>query len=68
MCTGSRTAQLTRWDVMKEMDAGALVEIALSDAQPQMLSVWALLPTTRYLPRRTSLFIEALKASLNQKK
>lgn len=65
---GVGIAQLTRWDVMKEMDAGALVEIALSDAQPQMLSVWALLPTTRYLPRQTSLFIEALKASLNQKK
>lgn len=65
---GVGIAQLTRWDVMKEIDAGALVEIALSDAQPQMLSVWALLPTTRYLPQRTSLFIEALKASLSPKK
>ncbi|WP_347116317.1 LysR family transcriptional regulator [Leclercia sp. S52] len=62
---GLGIAQLTRWDVMKEIRDGALVEIELSDASPQALSVWAVLPTTRYLPLRVSTFIEKLKSSLN---
>lgn len=66
MCVeGLGLAQLTRWDVMKEVQQGLLVELALSDADAQALSVWALLPTTRYLPRRVSMFIETLKASLS---
>lgn len=62
---GLGIAQLTRWDVMKEILDGALVEIELSDARPQALSVWAVLPTTRYLPLRVSTFIDKLKSSLN---
>lgn len=62
---GLGIAQLTRWDVMKEIRDGALVEIELSDATPQALSVWAVLPTTRYLPLRVSTFIDKLKSSLN---
>lgn len=66
MCVeGLGLAQLTRWDVMKEVQQGLLVELALSDADAQALSVWALLPTTRYLPRRVSMFIDTLKASLS---
>ena len=61
---GLGIAQLTRWDVRKEIQAGALVEIALADAEPQALSIWALLPSTRYLPLRVSAFIEKLKSSL----
>lgn len=65
MCVqGLGIAQLTRWDVMKEIRNGALVEIELSDARPQALSIWAVLPTTRYLPLRVSTFIEKLKSSL----
>lgn len=61
---GLGIAQLTRWDVMKELRNGTLIEIELSDARPQALSIWAVLPTTRYLPLRVSTFIEKLKASL----
>lgn len=61
---GMGLAQLTRWDVMKELREGSLVEVTLSDVQPQPLSVWALLPTTRYLPLRVSTFIDTLKTSL----
>lgn len=61
---GLGIAQLTRWDVMKELRNGTLIEINLSDARPQALSIWAVLPTTRYLPLRVSTFIEKLKASL----
>lgn len=61
---GLGIAQLTRWDVMKEIQNGTLIEIDLSDARPQALSIWAVLPTTRYLPLRVSTFIEKLKSSL----
>jgi len=61
---GMGLAQLTRWDVMKELREGSLVEVNLADVQPQPLSVWALLPTTRYLPLRVSTFIDTLKTSL----
>lgn len=65
MCVlGLGIAQLTRWDVMQEIQEGTLVEIELSDARPQDLSVWAVLPTTRYLPLRVSTFIDKLKLSL----
>lgn len=61
---GLGIAQLTRWDVIQEIRTGALVEIDLSDASPQALSIWAVLPTTRYLPLRVSTFIDKLKSSL----
>ena len=61
---GLGIAQLTRWDVRKEIQEGALVEIALADVEPQALSIWAVLPSTRYLPLRVSAFIEKLKSSL----
>lgn len=65
LCTqGLGIAQLTRWDVMKEIRNGTLVEINFADANPQALSVWAVLPTTRYLPLRVSTFIEKLRSSL----
>ncbi|KOC90477.1 LysR family transcriptional regulator [Winslowiella iniecta] len=61
---GLGIAQLTLWDVKKELNEGSLVAIELQDVTQQNLSVWALLPTTRHLPLRVSLFIEALKRSL----
>lgn len=61
---GLGIAQLTRWDVMKEISEGELVEITLADVRPQPLSVWAVLPTNRYLPLRVSTFIDRLKSSL----
>lgn len=68
LCTqGLGIAQLTRWDVMQELRKGTLVEIDLADARPQGLSVWAVLPTTRYLPLRVSVFIDKLKASLAER-
>lgn len=65
---GLGLAQLTRWDVMEELHKGTLVEIHFSDANPQALAVWALLPTTRYLPLRVSIFMDKLKTSLASSK
>lgn len=62
---GLGLAQLTLWDVKKELTEGTLQEVIFSDASSQNLPVWALLPTSQYLPRRVNVFIDALKASLN---
>jgi DNA-binding transcriptional LysR family regulator len=62
---GLGIVQLTRWDVLQELNEGSLVEIILADVRPQALSIWAVLPTTRYLPLRVTTFIDTLKASLN---
>ncbi|WP_336292041.1 LysR family transcriptional regulator [Cronobacter dublinensis] len=65
MCkAGAGIAQLTKADVHSELAAGELIEIHLSDAEPHMLAIWALLPTKRYLPYRVTLFLDALKSSL----
>lgn len=61
---GLGIAQLTYWDVKREIASGELVEIHLDDVKPQQLAVWAVLPTTRYLPQRVNVFIDALKTSL----
>ncbi|MBA0038267.1 LysR family transcriptional regulator [Pantoea sp. BIGb0393] len=61
---GSGIAQLSAWDVQEELASGELVEIALGDAQPQILGVWALFPTTRHLPTRVTVFLHALKQAM----
>ena len=61
---GVGIAQLTLIDVQKEINDGSLIEINFDDVQPQHLSVWALLPTTRHLPFRVNMFIDKLKNSL----
>lgn len=67
MClAGAGIAQLTALDVDEELSTGALVALTLQDADPQALAVWALLPTRRFVPRRTTVFLAALKASLQQ--
>ncbi|MDU4128249.1 MULTISPECIES: LysR family transcriptional regulator [Pantoea] len=61
---GMGLAQLTLWDVKKELSEGTLQEVTFMDVDAQNLPVWALLPTSRYLPQRVNVFIDALKASL----
>lgn len=60
---GLGLAQLAWWDVKDEIAQGLLQEVVLAEVNPQRLSVWAVLPTVRYLPRRVTLFIAALKAA-----
>ncbi|HFK7186197.1 TPA: LysR family transcriptional regulator [Serratia odorifera] len=63
---GVGLAQLSRWDVKQELALGLLQEVSLQDANPQQLSIWAVVPTVRYLPHRVTVFIDALKAALTQ--
>ncbi|MDR7342468.1 DNA-binding transcriptional LysR family regulator [Pantoea alhagi] len=60
---GLGLAQLAWWDVKDEIAQGLLQEVVLTGVSPQRLSIWAVLPTVRYLPRRVTLFIAALKAA-----
>ncbi|AYN96414.1 LysR family transcriptional regulator [Pseudomonas sp. LTJR-52] len=63
---GLGLAQLTYWDVHEALAAGSLVEVSLDDVQPQALSIWALLPTRRYIPLRVKVFLELLGNRLNR--
>ena len=65
--SGSGIAQLSAWDVQEELAAGELREIALRDAQPQLLGVWALFPTARHLPTRVTVFLNALKQAMQRR-
>ena len=60
--SGAGLAQLTEWDVREELRSGELVSLQLEDVSPQNLgAVWAVFPTTKYLPVRVTVFLEALK-------
>lgn len=61
---GLGIALLTVWDIQRELSDGTLVSIGLSDVQPQELSIWALLPTRKYVPQRVRVFLDALERSL----
>ncbi len=63
---GLGLALLTYWDVRGELTDGSLVAIDLNDAQPQQLSIWAVLPTRKYVPMRVRVFLEALEQSLTK--
>jgi DNA-binding transcriptional LysR family regulator len=55
---------LAYWDVHEHLAAGSLVAIALQDAAMEDLSVWAVMPTRRYVPARAKVFLEALEQEL----
>ncbi len=57
---GLGIAQLCYWDVRQELMEGRLQEIKLQDVSPQSLSIWALLPSVRFLPPRVTVFLEVL--------
>ncbi|MGE8062715.1 LysR family transcriptional regulator [Pseudomonas sp. NPDC089547] len=61
---GLGIAMLAYWDVFQQIRDGALVEIALQDAQMEQLAVWAVMPTRRYVPTRVKVFLAALESAL----
>jgi len=61
---GLGIAMLAYWDVYQQLREGSLVEIELSDAGAEQLSVWAVMPTRRYVPARVRVFLELLEAEL----
>jgi DNA-binding transcriptional LysR family regulator len=61
---GTGLALLTYWDVADDLARGDIVEVALQDAEPVSLAIWAILPTRHHMPARVRCLIEELKASL----
>lgn len=61
---GVGLAMLTCWDVHQQLADGELVSIVLDDAAMEDLSVWAVMPTRRYVPTRVKVFLEALEREL----
>lgn len=63
-CGGLGLALLSAWDVAEDLAAGRLVALALSDAEPQELAIWAVYPTARLIPQKVHAFVEALTRRL----
>ena len=61
---GLGLAMLAYWDVHRQLSDGALLSLTLEDARMEDLSVWAVMPTRRYLPTRVKVFLDALEQAL----
>ncbi len=61
---GAGLALLTYWDVAQDLANGTLRTVGLTDAEPQHLAIWAVLPTRRHMPARVRRFIDGLKSAL----
>jgi DNA-binding transcriptional LysR family regulator len=61
---GLGLAMLAYWDVHEHLAAGLLAPIVLQDAAMEELSVWAVMPTRRYVPPRVKVFLDALEHEL----
>lgn len=62
---GAGLALLTYWDVAQDLADGTLVAMSLTDTEPELLAIWAVLPTRQHLPARVRHFLDALKAELS---
>ena len=63
---GMGVTMLTYWDIRQQLADGTLVRIELEDAFMEELSVWAVMPTRRYVPTRVKVFLDALDSELRQ--
>lgn len=63
---GMGITMLTYWDVREELASGALEVLPLVDALPEDLSIWAVLPTRKYVPMHVRLFLDALEKRLSK--
>jgi DNA-binding transcriptional LysR family regulator len=61
---GAGLALLTYWDVAQELADGILRTVVLTDAEPEQLAIWAVLPSRQHMPARVRRFIDGLKSAL----
>ncbi|MBP2293778.1 LysR family transcriptional regulator [Azospirillum rugosum] len=62
--SGAGIAILSGWDVRDEVAAGRLVPIELSDGELEPLAIWAVHPSSRFVPPKVRLFVDALERAL----
>ncbi|CAO3438155.1 LysR substrate-binding domain-containing protein [Azospirillum doebereinerae] len=63
---GLGVAILSDWDVRAEVAEGRLVPLALADGEPEPLAIWALHPSSRFVPPKVRLFVAALETALRR--
>ncbi|HCH38657.1 MAG TPA: LysR family transcriptional regulator, partial [Enterobacter sp.] len=63
---GMGIANLSRWYLEPAFAQGLVERIALEDARPEALAVWAVYPTSRLIPVKVRKFVEALEARLER--
>jgi DNA-binding transcriptional LysR family regulator len=63
---GLGVAMLSYWDVFRQLADRSLVQIELQDAAMEQLSVWAVMPSRRYVPSRVNAFLGALENEIAQ--
>jgi DNA-binding transcriptional LysR family regulator len=61
---GLGLAMLTYWDVFRQLADKSLVQVHLQDASMEDLSVWAVIPSRRYVPSRVNVFLGALEREI----
>jgi DNA-binding transcriptional LysR family regulator len=57
---GLGIVMLSRWNVAADLDAGRLVPVSLTDAIVPDQGIWGVLPTSRLVPAKVRLFLDAL--------
>ncbi|MGE8493596.1 LysR substrate-binding domain-containing protein [Comamonas sp.] len=58
---GAGIALLSSWYTAEYLQSGRLVAIALEDAQPKELAVWAVYPARRQVLSKVRVFVEAMR-------
>ncbi len=61
---GLGIAMLSTWDVREEVEDGRLETLTLADGAPEQLPIWAVHPSSRFVPPKVRLFVSALEAAL----
>ena len=65
---GQGIVRLSAWNVQDDLASHRLMEITLSDVVIPEQSVWAVYPTTRFVPAKVRLFVDAFQAYLRAQK
>ncbi|NRP74696.1 HTH-type transcriptional regulator DmlR [Ensifer psoraleae] len=63
---GAGIALLSDWNVADDLSSGRLMRVSLADAEPETLAIWAVYPTSRLVPSKVRVFIEALVGALTE--
>jgi DNA-binding transcriptional LysR family regulator len=61
---GLGIVMLSYWDVFRHLADKSLVRVHLENASMEQLSVWAIMPSRRYVPNRVSVFLGVLETEI----
>ncbi len=61
---GAGITLLSDWNVADDLSSGRLTRVTLEDAKPETLAIWAVYPTSRLVPPKVRVFIDALVSAL----